>query len=85
MTLSAFLYELRPFLLRVFFFQYPNGTYSRALHPHAVLLFNPFPKQHILNPSKQREFADDNFKFDTNGRKVSKWVENTAGKRRNCS
>ena len=26
------------------------------------------------------EFADDNFKFDENGRKLSKWVENTVGK-----
>ena len=24
--------------------------------------------------------ADDNFKFDENGRKLSKWVENTGGK-----
>ena len=27
-----------------------------------------------------KEFADDNFKFDKNGRKFSKQVENTAGK-----
>ena len=27
-----------------------------------------------------KEFADDNFKFDENGRKFSKWVENTVGK-----
>ena len=33
-----------------------------------------------LLPSKLKEFADYNFKFDKNGRKVSKWVENTAGK-----
>ena len=26
------------------------------------------------------EFADDNFKFDEYGRKVSKWVDNTGGK-----
>ena len=25
-------------------------------------------------------FADNNFKFDENGRKFSKWVENTVGK-----
>ena len=25
----------------------------------------------------QKEFADDNFKFDENGRKLSKWVENS--------
>ena len=33
-----------------------------------------------LDPSKLKEFADDNFKFDENGRKLSKWVENTVGK-----
>ena len=27
-----------------------------------------------------KEFADNNFKFDENGRKLSKWVENTVGK-----
>ena len=36
-----------------------------------------------LNPlpdDKLKEFADDNFKFDENGRKLSKQVENTVGK-----
>ena len=28
----------------------------------------------------QTEFPDDNFKSDINGRKLSKWVENTEGK-----
>ena len=27
-----------------------------------------------------KEFADDNFKFDENGRSFAKWVENTVGK-----
>ena len=27
-----------------------------------------------------KELADDNFKFDENGRKLSKWVENNVGK-----
>ena len=27
-----------------------------------------------------KRFADDNFIFDKNGRKLSKWVENTVGK-----
>ena len=33
-----------------------------------------------LDSSKQKEFADDNFKFDKNGRKLSKRAENTVGK-----
>ena len=28
----------------------------------------------------QPERADDNFKLDENGRKLSRWVENTVGK-----
>ena len=36
--------------------------------------------QQILDSSKLKDFADDNFKFDENGRKLSKWVENTVGK-----
>ena len=38
----------------------------------------------MLYSSKLEEFAEDNFKFDENGRKFFRWVENT-GKRRNCS
>ena len=30
--------------------------------------------------TKLKEFADDNFKFDENCGKFSKWVENTVGK-----
>ena len=41
---------------------------------------SPFPKQQILDTSKLKEFADDNFEFDENGRKLSIRVENTEGK-----
>ena len=38
-----------------------------------VLFFlKPFPKRHILDYSKLKEFADDNFIFDKNGRKFFK-------------
>ena len=40
----------------------------------------PFPKRQIIDCSKFKDFADDNFKFDENGGKVSKRVENTGGK-----
>ena len=39
----------------------------------------PLPKGQILDSSKLKEFADDNFKVDENGRKFSKWIENTVG------
>ena len=41
------------------------------------LLVNPFPNDKC---SKLKEFADDNFKFDENGRKSFKQIENTVGK-----
>ena len=37
-------------------------------------------KRQILDPSKLEEFADDNSKFDENGRTLSKREENTVGK-----
>ena len=37
-------------------------------------------RRQILDSSKLKEFADDNFKSDENGRNLSKWVENTVGK-----
>ena len=48
-------------------------------------LFNPLPhnaitRRQILDSSKLKEFADDNFKFDENRRKLSKQIENTVGK-----
>ena len=42
--------------------------------------FNPFPNDKILDSSKLKEFADDNSRFDINGRKFSKSIENTVGK-----
>ena len=39
-----------------------------------------FPKRQILDSSKLKDFADDNFKFDENGRRFSERVENTVGK-----
>ena len=44
------------------------------------LILLTFPKRQILESSKLKEFADDNFKVDENGRKFSKWIEKTEGK-----
>ena len=46
----------------------------------AVKGFNSFPNDKFLDSSKLKEFADDNFKFDESGRKLSEQVENTEGK-----
>ena len=37
-------------------------------------------KRQVLDSSKLKKFADDNFKFYENGRDFSKMVENTVGK-----
>ena len=39
-----------------------------------------FPKRQILDSSKLKESADDNFEFDEYGTKFSNRVENTVGK-----
>ena len=39
--------------------------------------FLPYPKRQILDVSKLKEFADDNFKLDESGGKFSKWVGNS--------
>ena len=44
---------------------------------------NSLPNDKILNSSKLKEFADDNFIFDESGRKFSKWIKN-GGKRSDC-
>ena len=45
-----------------------------------VKIFSPITRRQILDSSKLKEFADDNFKFDENSRKLSEQVENTVGK-----
>ena len=44
------------------------------------LTLNPLPDEKILDWSKLKQFADDNFKFDENGTKFFN-LENTVGKR----
>ena len=39
-----------------------------------------FPKRQILDSSKLKEFAEDNFRFDDSDRMFSKWVEYSLGK-----
>ena len=42
--------------------------------------FNQLPDNKILGRSNLEQSADDNFKFDKNSKKSSRWVENTMGK-----
>ena len=42
--------------------------------------FNPFPNDKFSTLPNLESFTHDNFKFDGNGRKLAKRVENTVGK-----
>ena len=41
---------------------------------------NPFPNEKFWTPSRLKEFADDNFRFDENGIKFFNRLENTVRK-----
>ena len=47
---------------------------------HYQTFISPITRRQILDSSKLKEFADGNFKFDENGRKLYKQVKNTVGK-----
>ena len=49
-----------------------------------IQIYLTLPKRQILDSSKLKVYADDNFKLYENGKKLSKWVEKHCGKRRNC-
>ena len=40
----------------------------------------PITRRQILDSSSLKKFADDNFRFEENGRKLTERVENTVGK-----
>ena len=47
---------------------------------HLARFVKPFPQRQILDFSKLKQSANENFKFDEIGKKLSKPVENTVGK-----
>ena len=49
------------------------------VHWHAEIQLFYYSQQQILDSTKLKELADDNFKFDENGRKFSKQLEITVG------
>ena len=60
---------------------FSKDLYCRHMKIRACLgKGKPITRRQILDSSKLKEFADDNFKFEENGRKLSKQVENTVGK-----
>ena len=55
-------------------------NYFRFSLKRARATHEPITRRQILDSSKLKGFADDNFKFDENGIKLSKRVESTVGK-----
>ena len=51
--------------------QLPRKTFTVERFDHRdfvhIAQVHPFPNNKVLNSSKLKEFADDNFKFDKNG------------------
>ena len=82
-TCKCFLYfSIRPFirstiLQSVRLIELPFSFPAIHLIPS---INKPITRRQILDSSKLKEFADDNFKFDENERKLSEPVENTVGK-----
>ena len=61
---------LAPFRLRNYFpLNLQFCFYKSCFCQSTGECINPFPNNKILDSSKLKEFADDNFKFDENGRK----------------
>ena len=59
------------------------GNHSVCSHRQCLfLLLDPLPNDKFLNCSKLKDYAEDSFQFDENGRRLSKWVENNRGKGR---
>ena len=56
------------------------GNQHFLLFPHCFPLYYPITRRQISDSSKMKDFAYDNLKFEENGRKLFKPVENTVGK-----
>ena len=57
-----------------------NVFCSKCAQIPRVYLSQPITRRQILDWSKLKQSADDNFKFDENIRTFYKWVENAVGK-----
>ena len=56
------------------------NSFDEEVKLPAILTIKPIPNDKFLGSSKLKAFADDNFKYDENGRKFFKWVENMVGR-----
>ena len=59
--------------------RYLERDFFSGLKKKLRVVVKPITRRQILDSFKLKEFADDNFRCDENGRKLSKWVENIVG------
>ena len=64
----------------VWYVFYPFWELSVIFIKSEIVVCILYPKQQIMDSSKLKEFADDNFKFNENGRNLFKMVKYTVGK-----
>ena len=62
------------------FFYVCTGKRSYSTFNQQKKSLTLFPNRQILDSSKLKEFAGDNFKFDENDERFFIWKENTVGK-----
>ena len=64
-----------------------NNNFKKKIIPSYIprKLFQPLPKRQILDSSKLKEFADDNFNFDEKWQKDFQTGRKHCGKRIDCS
>ena len=70
----------RVFMTNLLFYNLTFDTFFFLWKNYTKIFLLPFPKRQILDSSKPKEFADDNFKFDKNDKKFSKPAEKSVGK-----
>ena len=58
-------------------YQYVKKAVSESFYSYTHTIYKPITRLQILDSSKLKKFADVNFKFDENGRKLSKWEKKT--------
>ena len=74
LQMHLFVWDFTPYQL---YFSYLTVTVHKSMFTD---YFSLFPKRQILDSFKLKDFADDNSRFDENGRKLSGRVKNTTGK-----
>ena len=78
--MSSIMGQIKAEHLELFALEFGKMAESDFVYTLSIYKYYPITRRQILDSSKLKEFADNNFKFDENGRKLSRRVENTVEK-----